>query len=61
VRIRTPLGRFGNDLLSQEHARVVCIENAFMQRKERELNPQGTCDARPASNRFPSPIGWPFR
>ena len=31
------------------------------ERKERELNPQGTVHARPASNRFPSPIGWPFR
>ena len=25
------------------------------------MNPQGTASARPASNRFPSPIGWPFR
>jgi hypothetical protein len=31
------------------------------ERKERELNPQGTLHARPASNRLPSPIGWPFR
>ena len=31
------------------------------ERKERELNPQGTQHARPASNRFPSPFGWPFR
>src|SRR3954452_6115554 len=32
------------------------------ERKERELNPQGTFqNARPASNRFPSPFGWPFR
>ena len=31
------------------------------QRTERELNPQGTNHARPASNRFPSPIGWPFQ
>ena len=31
------------------------------QRKERESNPQGTLvRTRPASNRFPSPIGWPF-
>ena len=30
------------------------------ERKERELNPQGTQHARPASNRFPSPFGWPF-
>ena len=31
-------------------------------RKERELNPQGTLkNARPASNRLPSPFGWPFR
>ena len=32
------------------------------ERKERELNPQGSCkNARPASNRFPSPFGLPFR
>ena len=31
------------------------------ERKERELNPQGTVHARSASNRFPSPFGWPFR
>ena len=32
------------------------------ERKERELNPQGSLkNARPASNRFPSPFGWPFR
>ena len=32
------------------------------ERKERELNPQGRCkNARPASNRFPSPFGLPFR
>ena len=32
------------------------------QRKERELNPQGTRKrTRPASNRFPSPFGLPFR
>ena len=30
------------------------------ERKERELNPQGTRHARPASNRFPSPVGWSF-
>lgn len=30
------------------------------ERKERESNPQGTQHVRPASNRFPSPFGWPF-
>lgn len=31
------------------------------ERKEWESNPQGSVSARPASNRFPSPIGWSLR
>lgn len=32
-----------------------------VRRKRRELNPQGVLNARPTSNRLPSPFGWLFR
>ncbi len=45
---------------SQRRMPTVTPRTPSHERKERESNPQGLA-APPASNRAPSPIGWPFR